>query len=53
MVRAAMPGALPEALRWRTDKTHFSPDLHIHYNRQLKAARDTVSVGPYIPSSVC
>lgn len=42
MTRAAMQGTLPETLRWRTDKTPYSPDFHIRYNRQLKQARDAV-----------
>lgn len=43
MTRAAMRGVLPETLRWRTDKTPYSPDFHIRYNRQLKEARDIVA----------
>lgn len=46
MTRAATRGMLPEALRWRTDKTPYSPDFHIRYNRQLDEARDIVANFP-------
>lgn len=43
ITRAAMQDILPETLRWRRDKTPYSPDFHTRYNRQLKEARDIVT----------
>ena len=50
LLRGALDGILSKKIQWRTDKTEFSPDYFLRYNRQLEKARDWVlAISPSDP----